>query len=227
MVAEACICGNRAWYSSNRQELPGAIGARSQTGSISLNSALSAITSVGLAMCSELLSSTPIIFLLNPLLCSWGTLVCSVSGCFLRVIFNWCLYLLNNLSFLSSHKNEIMYRLAGIIYLDDLEASVPHGTCQVPCSGLGGDATFFSQYAYFFVARPLFLVIVSSPILVWCNLRFEFQLLSIYLSSMSCHVFWRPVVLRCLCGLLKRGEMFVIWPQGESNEWKGLWWWYR
>jgi len=45
MIAEVGIYGDRAWYSSNRQELLGAIGAQSQMGGIRLNSALSAITS--------------------------------------------------------------------------------------------------------------------------------------------------------------------------------------
>jgi len=78
---------------------------------------------VGLAMCSELYHRLQSFFLLHPLHALDGRL----HVLFLDVSFELPLtcglrdgayIFLNNLSFLSSPQNEIMYRPAGIIYLD-------------------------------------------------------------------------------------------------------------
>lgn len=60
IAAEVGTYGDRAWYSSNRQELPGAIGASA------LIQGCLRLHLVGLIMCSELYRLQSF-FLLNPL----------------------------------------------------------------------------------------------------------------------------------------------------------------
>lgn len=110
-----------------------------------------------------------------------------------RICGMWSV-LLNNLCFLSSHKNETMYRPAGIIYLDDFRSLCSARHCQESCDGSGKMQSLFTIMRVLCWLNSLFMLMFMVIVIHLC-------LSFCYLYTFHVRFFCYPrrtVVLRCL-----------------------------